>query len=49
MVAGQGSVRAMPVVVRGILVQDRPEMPWPGDQHPIGDLGPDCAYLDPGT
>jgi hypothetical protein len=39
-----GPVRATPVVVRHILVQDRPQVPWPGDQHPVGDLGPDGAH-----
>jgi hypothetical protein len=39
-----GSVRAMPVVVGGVLVQDRAQVPWPGDEHPVGHLGPDSAY-----
>src|SRR5690349_9967562 len=39
-----GPVRAMLVVVRDILIQDGPEVPWPGDQHPVGDLGPDGAH-----
>jgi hypothetical protein len=29
----------MVVVVRGVLIQDRAQVPWPGDQHPVGDLG----------
>ena len=37
-------MRAMPVVMGYILVQDRLQVPWPGDQHPLGDLGPGCAY-----
>jgi hypothetical protein len=39
-----GPVRVMPVIVRGVLVQDCPQMPWPGDQHPVGDLGADRAH-----
>jgi hypothetical protein len=38
-----GPVRAMLVIVPGVLVQDRPQVPRPGDQHPVGDLGPDGA------
>jgi hypothetical protein len=37
-------VRAMAVVVRGVLVQDRAQVPWPGDQHPVGDLGTGCSH-----
>jgi hypothetical protein len=33
----------MLVIVRGVLVQDVAQVPWPGDQHPVGDLGPDGA------
>ena len=40
-----GSVRAMVVVVRGVFIQDRAQVPWPGDQHPVGDLGP--GFSDP--
>jgi hypothetical protein len=39
-----GPVRAMLVVTHGVVVQDRVQVPWPGDQHPIGDLGPGCAH-----
>src|SRR5690242_13328656 len=39
-----GPVRAMLVVARGVLIQDRPKVPRPSDQHPVGDLGPDGAY-----
>ena len=38
-----GSVRAMLVVVRGVLLQDRAQVPWSGDLHPVGELGPGCA------
>ena len=38
------SVRAILVVVRGILVRDRPEVPCPGVQHRIGDLSPGCPH-----
>lgn len=37
-------VRAMPVVMRYVLVQDRPQVPQPNDQHPVGDLSPDGAH-----
>jgi hypothetical protein len=33
-------MRTMVVIVRGIAIQDDTQMPWPGDQHPVGDLGP---------
>jgi hypothetical protein len=39
-----GPVRAMLVVVRDILVQDCPQVPWPGDQHPVGVLSLDGPY-----
>ena len=39
-----GPVRAMAVVVRGVLVQDRAQVPWPGNQHPVGDLGPGRSH-----
>ena len=29
------------VVVPGILGQDRPQVPFAEDQHPVGDFGPD--------
>ena len=35
----------MLTAVRDVLVQDSPEVPWPAYQHPVGDLGPDCAQL----
>ena len=38
-----GPVRAMPVIVRDILIQDRPQVPRPGDQHRAGDLRRDGA------
>jgi len=28
----------MLVVMSGVVVHDRAQMPWPGDQHPVGDL-----------
>jgi hypothetical protein len=37
-------VRAMLVVMRGVLVQDRVQVPWPGYQHPVGDLRPCCSH-----
>jgi hypothetical protein len=30
----------MPVVMRDVLLQDRVQIPHPGDQHPVGDLSP---------
>jgi hypothetical protein len=38
-----GSVRAMVVIVRGVFIQDRAQVPRPGDQHPVGDLGSGCS------
>jgi hypothetical protein len=35
--------RAMTVVMRDTLIQDRPQVPRPRDQHPVGDLSPGCA------
>jgi hypothetical protein len=31
-------------LVRDILIQDPPQVPQPGDQHPAGDLGPGCTH-----
>ena len=39
-----GSVRAITVEVRGKLIQYRAQVSRPGYEHPVGDLGPDCAY-----
>src|SRR5580692_11684103 len=39
-----GPVRAMVVVVRDVLGQDRAQVPRPGDQHPVGELGPGGPY-----
>jgi hypothetical protein len=39
-----GPMRAMLVVVRDVLVQDRSQVPRPSDQNPVGDPGPDCAH-----
>jgi hypothetical protein len=30
--------------VHGVLSQDRAQVPRPGDEHPVGDLGPDGAH-----
>jgi hypothetical protein len=30
--------------MRDVLIQDRAQVPGPGDQHPVGDLGPGCPY-----
>jgi hypothetical protein len=40
-----GPVRAVPVVMVGVLLQDRPQMPRFGDQYPVGDLGPSGAWF----
>jgi hypothetical protein len=37
-------VRAMPVELRDVLVQDRPQLPRPSHEHPAGDLGPGRAH-----
>ena len=37
-------VRTMLVQVREVLIQDRVQVPRPGDQHAVGDLGPHCAH-----
>jgi hypothetical protein len=29
-------VRTVPAEVRDVLLQDWPQVPWPGDQHPVG-------------
>jgi len=42
-----GPVRAMLVVMRDVLVQDRVQVPRPGDEHPVGDLGPGRAHPVP--
>jgi hypothetical protein len=34
-----GPVRAVLVIVRGVLVQDRPQVPRPGDQYPVAITG----------
>jgi len=28
----------------GVLIQNRAQVPLPGDQHPVGDLGPDGVH-----
>ena len=35
----------MPVTGRDALLQGRPQVPLPGDQHPAGDPGPDRAHF----
>ena len=40
----QRPVRPMLVVMQGVLVQDRVQVLWPSDQHPVGDLGPGCLH-----
>jgi hypothetical protein len=37
-------VRAMLVVMHGVLIQDRVQMPSPSNQNAIGDLHPGCAH-----
>ena len=39
-----GLVRAVPVVVGGVLGQDRAQVPLAEDQQPVGDLGPGGEY-----
>ena len=34
------AMRAPPVVMGRVLGQDRPQMPFAEDQHPVGDLRP---------
>jgi hypothetical protein len=41
-----GSVWAMLVIVRDVLLQDRPQVPRPGDQHPVGETLTDCVNPD---
>src|SRR5262249_5729964 len=38
------TVRAMLVVMQGVFIQDRVQVPWPVNQHPVSDLGPDGAH-----
>jgi hypothetical protein len=37
-------VRPMPVVMRGILAGDQPQMPRTSDEHPAGDFRPDVPH-----
>jgi hypothetical protein len=37
----------MPVVMRGILAGDQPQMPRTGDEHPVGEFGPDGPHPVP--
>src|SRR5437773_12407377 len=41
-----GLVRAVPVVVAGVFAEDRSEMPFVVDQHPVGALG-SCGVNPP--
>jgi hypothetical protein len=38
-----GSVRAVLVVMRGVAVQDGPQVPFAGEEHPAGHLGSNGA------
>jgi hypothetical protein len=40
----EGPVWAMLVVVHGVAVHDRVQVPWPGDEHPVDYFGPDGAH-----
>ena len=39
-----GLMRPVPVVMVGVLDEDRPEVPFAVDQHPVGALGSCGAY-----
>jgi hypothetical protein len=39
-----GLVRAVPVVVSGVLAEDGPQVPFTVDEHPVGALGSCAAY-----
>ena len=39
-----GPMRAMVVLVHDVFVQYRPQVPGPGNQHPVSDLGPGCPH-----
>ncbi len=39
-----GLVRAVPVVMAGILAQHRSQVPFAVDEYPVGALGSCCAY-----
>jgi hypothetical protein len=36
-------VRAMQIVVIGVLIKDQPQVPFPGDQHPVQAVGAENA------
>jgi len=39
-----GLVRAVPVVMSGVLTEDGPQVPFTVDEHPVGALGSCAAY-----
>ena len=39
-----GMVRAVPVVMSGVLAEDGPQVPFTVDEHPVGALGSCAAY-----
>ena len=39
-----GLVRAVPVVMSGVLAEDGPQVPFTVDEHPVGALGSCAAY-----
>jgi hypothetical protein len=39
-----GLVGSVPVVMTGVLAEDRPQVPFAVDQHPVGALGSHGAY-----
>jgi hypothetical protein len=43
-----GLVRPVPVVMAGVLAEDRSKVPFVVDQHPVGALGSCAAYPSPG-
>jgi hypothetical protein len=41
-------VRAVTVVMTGVLSEGRPQVPLVVDEHPVGALGPDRCWEQPG-
>jgi hypothetical protein len=39
-----GPMRAMLVVMHNVLIQNRAQVPCPGNQHPVRELGPNCPH-----
>ena len=39
-----GLMRPVPVVVAGVFAEDRPQVPFIVDEHPVAALGSCCAY-----